>query len=1057
MKTRALFFRIGLVAVLFFAVSTVFGAGKDTAYYRAAIGKSRYELKTALHNIIKDHTALKYDDLWKAFETTDQRPDNDTLAWDIYSNCDFPFYAHYGPNTTDECYQLNREHSFPNSWFGGDKTKKEPKYNDLFHMYPVSGRVNSIRNDNPYGKVQEGKDTFKSSNGSMLGPSATPGFEGKVFEPIDEYKGDLARTYFYMVTRYEDEVADWDTVYNKGGEKACVVCNGTSTQAQQEWAVAMFLEWHRQDSVSQKEMDRNDSIYTIQHNRNPFIDFPELVEKIWGNDMLAFGAHSTPSTSTGREPEGYYEAAYGKSGFALKSELSSIITKNHSVVSYNGLWDAFKSTDARSNGKVWDMYSDCDFTFGSDQCGNYTNECDCYNREHSFPKSWFNDASPMYSDLFHLYPTDGKVNGMRGNNPFGEVSSPTYTSKNGGKLGKNTTSGYSGTVFEPVDEYKGDFARSYFYMVTRYENQVGNWKSDMLESGNKTRAFKQWAVDLLLRWHREDPVSDKEIKRNDAVYAKQHNRNPFIDYPELVEKIWGNDGTPFKGNDPQPEVNYILPYAYLNAEGTVVFADTLEIYSSKRATKSQSLTIIEPENKTKIYTNAVAGKVRLDGFETETMNNTYSLKIVTLSYDATYTLETRLLKDGEEVLSASSTFETVDTVSVEPGHEVDPEKEYYKISYVYKDGEGTVLRRDSLFVEVADSSEVSETVASVAFARKDGAKQVLWSEDFEKFTGEDNGATGFKIDSCKYVDKIEGSVYAVLNGSRLASGSGFGQIDFKKFTCSGDFEVTVDGKGWSEEESTCKILCDVCTVKEQTLTFTENKGTLSNGKYEALDPVTFTVDGQTEVALSIRAESKKRVFIGKVEVRGEEPGTDPDPEPDPEPDPDPEPTPDTVAYTGITIVSPKQAEVLLETSLVARASLDIDDEEGTYHAVYFKLPEIELEYGGAYSLEIELWHADQRIDTDKVGFTVKLADPDPVATEAAEKIGFKLYPNPNRGDFYVDVPEGSRVEVFTSQGVLLKQLENVSGLQSLQLQGAGLYLVRVSLNGKSAVKRVVVK
>ncbi|MBD5397484.1 T9SS type A sorting domain-containing protein [bacterium] len=164
-----------------------------------------------------------------------------------------------------------------------------------------------------------------------------------------------------------------------------------------------------------------------------------------------------------------------------------------------------------------------------------------------------------------------------------------------------------------------------------------------------------------------------------------------------------------------------------------------------------------------------------------------------------------------------------------------------------------------------------------------------------------------------------------------------------------------------------------------------------------------------------------------------------------------------MAYTGITIVSPKQAEVLLETSLVARASLDIDDEEGTYHAVYFKLPEIELEYGGAYSLEIELWHADQRIDTDKVGFTVKLADPDPVATEAAEKIGFKLYPNPNRGDFYVDVPEGSRVEVFTSQGVLLKQLENVSGLQSLQLQGAGLYLVRVSLNGKSAVKRVVVK
>lgn len=284
---------------LFLACTLAFSAGeKDTAYYKEAVGKSRYELKTALHHIIKDHTALKYDDLWKAFETTDRRFDDDTLAWDIYSNCDFPFYAHYGPNTTDECYQLNREHSFPNSWFGGEATRKEPKYNDLFHMYPVSGRVNSIRNDNPYGEVQEGKATYTSNNGSMRGPSATPGFEGTVFEPIDEYKGDLARTYFYMVTRYENEVADWDTVYNNGGKKACVVCNGTSTQAMQDWAVALFLKWHRQDPVSQKEINRNDSIFTIQHNRNPYIDFPELVEKIWGTDSLAFGQ----SSATGNTP-----------------------------------------------------------------------------------------------------------------------------------------------------------------------------------------------------------------------------------------------------------------------------------------------------------------------------------------------------------------------------------------------------------------------------------------------------------------------------------------------------------------------------------------------------------------------------------------------------------------------------------------------------------------------------------------------------------------------------------------------------------------------------------
>ncbi|MDE5575392.1 MAG: endonuclease, partial [Bacteroidales bacterium] len=291
--------------------------------------------------------------------------------------------------------------------------------------------------------------------------------------------------------------------------------------------------------------------------------------------FLALGILFSFSLLRASAPDGYYQSAYGKSGFTLKSELASIISKNHSVVSYDGLWEAFKSTDARSNGKVWDMYSNCDFTFGDDKCGNYSNECDCYNREHSFPKSWFNDSKPMYSDLFHLYPTDGKVNGMRGNHPFGEVSNPTSTFKNGSKLGKNSTPGYSGTVFEPIDEYKGDFARSYFYMVTRYENQVGNWNSDMLESGNKTRAFKQWAVDLLLKWHRQDPVSDKEIKRNDAVYAKQHNRNPFIDYPELVEKIWGDDNTAFAPEGPDPEdpedsttyTTYEIWYEYHDAEG----------------------------------------------------------------------------------------------------------------------------------------------------------------------------------------------------------------------------------------------------------------------------------------------------------------------------------------------------------------------------------------------------------------------------------------------------------------------------------------------------------
>ena len=193
------------------------------------------------------------------------------------------------------------------------------------------------------------------------------------------------------------------------------------------------------------------------------------------------------------------------------------------------------------------MYSSTtDFTFTSDQCGTYKNEGDCYNREHSFPKSWFNDASPMYTDLFHLYPTDGKVNGMRSNHPFGENNGEKYKSNGGfSKLGKCTTPGYSGTVFEPDDEYKGDFARSYFYMATCYEDRIATWNSDML-AHNSYPAYAKWALDMLLRWAAEDPVSPKEIARNNAVYKIQKNRNPYIDFPGLEQYVWGSKtGIPF--------------------------------------------------------------------------------------------------------------------------------------------------------------------------------------------------------------------------------------------------------------------------------------------------------------------------------------------------------------------------------------------------------------------------------------------------------------------------------------------------------------------------------
>lgn len=242
-------------------------------------------------------------------------------------------------------------------------------------------------------------------------------------------------------------------------------------------------------------------------------------------------------------PSSYYDKAENKGGRDLLTALYDIVG-THTNVGYDGLWSLYRTTDVRPNGTIWDMYSTKEWRYGSEQCGNYGYVGDCYNREHSMPKSWFDEGSPMKSDAFHIYPTDGKVNNQRSNYPFGECANGTYLPSHGGvrplgRLGRSTFPGYSGTVFEPDDEYKGDFARSYFYMAAAYYSRIGQWHSDML-AGNNYPAFRGWAVNLLLKWHRQDPVSEKETDRNDAVYAHQRNRNPFIDHPELADYIWGD-------------------------------------------------------------------------------------------------------------------------------------------------------------------------------------------------------------------------------------------------------------------------------------------------------------------------------------------------------------------------------------------------------------------------------------------------------------------------------------------------------------------------------------
>ena len=282
------------------------------------------------------------------------------------------------------------------------------------------------------------------------------------------------------------------------------------------------------------------------------------------------------------------------------------IIREHKEVSYSsGLLNAFRIADTDDQGYIIDIYSNIRYQT-SDNGASAAHIGEGYNREHSFPRSWFGGAvSPMNTDVFHVYPTDIKVNSQRDNYPYGVCEVGTrltygdYVAK--GKLGPSTYPGYSGTVFEPDDEYKGDLARTYFYMATCYKNELPSWPgSPQLDyRTNRYKAFSTWTINMLMEWTRLDPVSEKEIKRNEAIYGIQGNRNPFIDHPELAEYIWGNkQSAPWGEEDSQPRIT--APQNGLVFDmGTCTVDEPLEymIYlEGKNLTEDLTLTFSDSDN-----------------------------------------------------------------------------------------------------------------------------------------------------------------------------------------------------------------------------------------------------------------------------------------------------------------------------------------------------------------------------------------------------------------------------------------------------------------------------
>ena len=278
--------------------------------------------------------------------------------------------------------------------------------------------------------------------------------------------------------------------------------------------------------------------------------------------FFALGAFAQAPNGSGS----YYKNADGLSGEGLKTALSKIICGSLDAVGYNSLDEKYKITDKRADGTLRDWY---------DNTTKYNWTSGGWNKEHLVPQSWFKEASPMKSDIVHVVPTDSELNNTRGSDPLAEVGNKANDCPNGSYClwGSCKTPGYSGKVFEPNDEIKGDIARIYFYMATCYEDVILNWKGKTTAStaynvldfsgGSKYQPFKQWYIDMLLRWAKEDPVDEIEIARNNGVKQVQNNRNPFVDYPGLEQYIWGS-----KKNDSFSYSNYVEPTEYVIEYGS---------------------------------------------------------------------------------------------------------------------------------------------------------------------------------------------------------------------------------------------------------------------------------------------------------------------------------------------------------------------------------------------------------------------------------------------------------------------------------------------------------
>lgn len=238
---------------------------------------------------------------------------------------------------------------------------------------------------------------------------------------------------------------------------------------------------------------------------------------------------TVPSLTPSSDPGTYYAAAQGKQGAALLHSLGEIVRTGHTDSGYaqarDGLFQLVSDPDRTDH--VVDIYT-------GKSIANITDRKTAFSRglntEHTWPQSK-GARGIAQSDLHQLMPSDIKINGLRGNMAYGEVTNPSWTSSNNAADRCEIGSDASGeTVFEPRPSVKGDIARGLLYFYTRYNES---------RPADYTLENFRHELPVLLQWAAQDPVDDFEKHRNEDVFAIQHNRNPFIDHPEWVQAAFG--------------------------------------------------------------------------------------------------------------------------------------------------------------------------------------------------------------------------------------------------------------------------------------------------------------------------------------------------------------------------------------------------------------------------------------------------------------------------------------------------------------------------------------